>query len=1479
MTTEFILFNLKRINLKTKSNFSYLIIGIAVFFANIVLSQTTENQQIINEKNKSAHQHSHDHHGNQLNKQTVEEGKAYNLVKSLDIKGLKNRLIKEVGATEADFNRFYAFHEFNLRFYILELKEKVEDPKFDQNQFEAFVNQKFRESVFEFKRFLNEDKEFKARVTENEYSELFNSVHKITHSGHTPNQPAAAGEPCQNMDFSGGTSAWRGNYCRGLGFWSDVNDAQCWNGFGNGQYTQMTGGNDGNFASIPRVPTGSTRALRLGNTSSQNDRATIWQTFRVSQSNYIFVYKWAAVLNNAGNHSAATSPYFKVRMYLNYGASNQQEINCATVNANSQTANQWGFSTSGGYRYKNWTTMFVPLNQYIGQDVTIWFETSDCMVDGGTHEGYAYIWANCIPPNITLSQPAICNGGNITITAPPGANNYSWSSSPAGAIQGSTTGQTITATQGNVTYFVTMTTNTQPPYAPCSVTLDTTIAVQPNITPVFTQIPPICQGASLSNLPTTSTNGIVGNWSPAINNNQTTNYSFVPNANQCANNTQMTIEVNPNITPVFNPINPICSGDQLSIPTISTNNISGVWNPQPTNTSSATYTFAPGPGQCASTTTLSVVVNPSPSVQISGVNTICSGQSTDLIAGNASTYSWSPSSGLSSTNTANVMASPVSSTVYTLNVTDQNGCTGNTTYSVTVNPIPELTAISSQTLCAGQSVTGINFSSSVPNSTINWINNETGISLAANGTGNITTFNGTNAGNTSITSVVTATPTANGCTGDPQSFTITVNPIPTLSVIPSQSICSGSQINGINFNSSVANSTINWSNSQPVIGLTGSGSGDIDSFNGTNTGNSQVTATIIAIPTANGCDGAPQSFSLTVNPIPSLAIIPNQTLCAGQSVLGVNFSSTVLNSTVNWTNSQTSIGLAGNGSGNIATFNGINSGNTQVVSTIIATPIAYGCTGAPQNFSITINPVPYLNNLPNHLYCSGISSGEIVFYPSVANSTVNWTNSQTGIGLSSSGTGNISSFTTLNPGTTALVSVISATPTVLGCNGSAKTFSITVNPIPQLNSIQNQTICAGEQVNAINFSSTVINSTIDWTNTQASVGLSAIGTGNIASFTGINTGNSPVTALVTATPTANGCIGEPENFSVTVNPIPVLNSIGNQVVCSGQLFNPINYLSTVNNSNVSWTNSQVSIGLSESGNGSISSFTGINNGLTPITGLLTATPTANGCVGQPINYALTVNPNPTGITANNTFENCSLNNATLTITNASGGTSPYLYSVNNSIPSATNLNFSNLSAGTYTLAVIDANGCTFSKTVTINNIPGPSADFIANQQNGSDTLNVDFTNQSSYGNNITYYWNFGNGNLDTTTNLNFSPNQTFYGTNTYTVTLIASNGIPGCNDTTSLLIYVDITPFIEVPNVFSPNGDDANEFFSVKYKGYKDLNMIIYNRWGNKLFETTNPGLGWDGNGASEGTYYYIVTGKSMRDEPFETKGYLTLVK
>lgn len=70
-------------------------------------------------------------------------------------------------------------------------------------------------------------------------------------------------------------------------------------------------------------------------------------------------------------------------------------------------------------------------------------------------------------------------------------------------------------------------------------------------TPTFTQVAPICNGATLSALPTTSNNGITGTWSPALNNTATTEYTFTPEADQCATTTTMTIEVYP-VTP--NPI-------------------------------------------------------------------------------------------------------------------------------------------------------------------------------------------------------------------------------------------------------------------------------------------------------------------------------------------------------------------------------------------------------------------------------------------------------------------------------------------------------------------------------------------------------------------------------------------------------------------------------------------------------------------------------------------------------------------------------------------------------------------------------------------------------------------------------------------------------------------------------------------------------------------------------------------------------------
>src|SRR6185437_5091721 len=105
-----------------------------------------------------------------------------------------------------------------------------------------------------------------------------------------------------------------------------------------------------------------------------------------------------------------------------------------------------------------------------------------------------------------------------------------------------------------------------------------TITVNQKVTPTFAAVAPICSGATLAALPTTSTNNITGTWSPALNNTATTTYTFTPTAGQCAIPTTLTITVNPNITPAFNAVAPICSGATLSaLPTTSNNGITGTW--------------------------------------------------------------------------------------------------------------------------------------------------------------------------------------------------------------------------------------------------------------------------------------------------------------------------------------------------------------------------------------------------------------------------------------------------------------------------------------------------------------------------------------------------------------------------------------------------------------------------------------------------------------------------------------------------------------------------------------------------------------------------------------------------------------------------------------------------------------------------------------------------------------------------------------
>ncbi|RRJ91229.1 hypothetical protein EG240_06915 [Paenimyroides tangerinum] len=137
-----------------------------------------------------------------------------------------------------------------------------------------------------------------------------------------------------------------------------------------------------------------------------------------------------------------------------------------------------------------------------------------------------------------------------------------------------------------------------------------TIVVNPTLVPDFDEIGPFCDEIpNITELPSISNNGIVGVWSPVFNPNQTGIYTFTPNEELCVEVVTMKVIVDK--TPTFDPIEPFCEIDEnFSLPSISTNGISGSWSPAFDPYNSQTYTFTRDSGDCMQETTLDVVLYP-----------------------------------------------------------------------------------------------------------------------------------------------------------------------------------------------------------------------------------------------------------------------------------------------------------------------------------------------------------------------------------------------------------------------------------------------------------------------------------------------------------------------------------------------------------------------------------------------------------------------------------------------------------------------------------------------------------------------------------------------------------------------------------------------------------------------------------------------------------------------------------------------------
>ncbi len=673
---------------------------------------------------------------------------------------------------------------------------------------------------------------------------------------------------------------------------------------------------------------------------------------------------------------------------------------------------------------------------------------------------------------------------------------------------------------------------------------------------------------------------------------------------------------------------------------------------------------------CADTTETRIIVNDGPVVDQPADQTICNGAQTTAVvftSNNASaSFDWTndfPSIGLAASGSGDIAAftgvnngSVPAIANITVSAT-ANGCpSAPVSFSITVQATPVMSQPSDQQVCNGGTTAAIIFSSFARNMSMNanftWTNDQPSIGLASSGSGNIPPFTATNNGTAPITATIIITPSDNGCVGNPVTFHITVDPTPVMDQPSSQAICNGSSSSAITFTSTSSAIQYSWTNDQPSIGLGASGTGDIPTFTATNTGSSVITATIAVTPVVNGCNGDTKYLTITVSPTPNVDQPADQTVCHGAAINPIHFTGLVSNTVYDWSNSLTSIGLAANGDGDIPAFNPINNELNSVTATITVTPGLNGCMGTPKDFAITVLPWANLVQPLNQFLCDGQNSPVMTFVGTLSNTSFTWTNDNTAIGLPATGTGSIPSFPAVNTGNTAIVATITVTASANGCPGNTKTFTMQIDPTPDMAQPANQVLCNNAYTGSINFTSTVANTNFTWINSNTDIGLPANGTGNIPPFLAVNPNPYPITATITVIGSVNSCSSVARTFTITVDAMPGIDPVNDQFVCNGIRTSPIPLTGTVPGTVYTWTNNNPSIGLPASGTGDIPGFLATNAGSTPVIATINVyATTANTCQPTGTIFKITVNPTP-GVAAGGGNVICRGSNLNLTVSGA-----------------------------------------------------------------------------------------------------------------------------------------------------------------------------------------------------------------------------------
>lgn len=615
-----------------------------------------------------------------------------------------------------------------------------------------------------------------------------------------------------------------------------------------------------------------------------------------------------------------------------------------------------------------------------------------------------------------LTTICAANTTTYSITAVSGATGYTWTL-PSG-WSGSSTTNSIAATAGSTSGTISVTADNA-----CGSSTARTLAITVNPSPtiITTGDATICSGAST---PISATGATTYSWSPTTGLSSstsasptatpatTTTYTVTGTASGCPNTGVVTITVNQTPSVTVSGTNSICTGGNTTItangataytwlPAASLSDAT-IANPVSTPAATTTYTVTGTTNNCSNTAVYTVTVNSIPTTVASGSTTICAGTSTPISATGATTYSWSPSTGLSNPSIANPSATVSSTTTYTVTGTSL-GCSSTASVTITTTPSPIANAGSDVSYCTG----GSTQLSASGGGTYSWLP-ATGLSA-------------TNIANplASPTSTTTYTVSvSNGTCSTTDAVVVTVNSIPVASAGSNVSIvCGGSTTLGAS-----GGTTYSWS---PSTGLSNASI--------SNPVASPTTTTTYTVTVSNGNCSSTASVVVTVNALTANAG-SNVTICSGNTT---TLSGTTNGTGVTYSWSPTT------GLSNAAIASPLANPTSTTTYTLT---VSHGTCSATASVTVTVNPALTVSAGSPVTICSGTSTT----LGATGATTYSWLPTT---GLSATNIAN----PVASPTTTT-------TYTVSGSNGictSSSTVTITVNASPTASAGSNVSIACG----------------------------------------------------------------------------------------------------------------------------------------------------------------------------------------------------------------------------------------------------------------------------------------------------------------------------------------------------------------------------------------------------------------------------------